>query len=134
MQEERGGLNRAGVLKFLSRRIKDIKLRVRSCHIDLSQSVKLLKQQVQCTEETEHINDAIQAEVTGRNRHSVLQLLHHQLRCLESANYETRVNMAQNVAKIKNEVLNMSLSLSEIEDLIEVESNGKKRNSVLKFL
>ena len=42
--------------------------------------------------------------------------------------------MAQNVAKIKNEVLNMSLSLSEIEDLIEVESNGKKRNSVLKFL
>ena len=83
MQEERGGLNRTVVLQFLSRRIKDLKMRARCRHIDLSQSAKLIKQQVQCTEEAEHIRDAIQAEVAGRNRVSVLEILHRQLRCLE---------------------------------------------------
>ena len=118
------------VLKFLSRRIKELKSRARCCHIDLSQSAKLIKQQVQSIEEAEHVKDAIQAETAGKNRRSVLRLLDHQLTCLQSANSVTRVNMAQKLAAIKNEVLNMSLSVSEIEDLIEVESNGKKRNSV----
>ena len=43
MQEEREGLDRAAVVKFLSRRIKNLKMRARCRHIDLSQSLKLIK-------------------------------------------------------------------------------------------
>ena len=71
MQEERGGLNRKVVLKFLSRRIKDLKMRSHCRHIDLSQPLKLIKQQVEKTEEAEHINDAIQAEVAGKNHQTI---------------------------------------------------------------
>ena len=134
VQQERGSRNRVVVLKFISRRVKELKSRVRCCHIDLSQSAKLIKQQVQSIEEAEHVKDVTQAETADKNRRSVLRLLHDQLTCLQSANAGTRVNMTQKLTTIKNEVLNMSLSVSEIEDLIEVESNGKKRKSVLKFL
>ena len=94
MQQERESRNRAVVVKFLSRRIKELKSRVRCCHIDLSQSAKLIKQQVQSIEEAEHVKDAIQSETADKNRRSVLRILHHQLTCLQSANSVTRVNMA----------------------------------------
>ena len=67
MQEEREGLDRAAVVKFLSRRIKNLKMRARCRHIDLSQSLKLIKQQVESTEEEESIKDAIETELVGRN-------------------------------------------------------------------
>ena len=44
----------------LSRHTKELKSRARCCHIDLSQSEKLMKQQVQNTEETEHAKDIMQ--------------------------------------------------------------------------
>ena len=86
MQEELGGLNRKVVLNFLSRRIKDSKMRSRCRHIDLSQPLKLIKQQVENTEEAEHINDAIQAEVAGNNRSSVIKYLQTQVRKRQRAN------------------------------------------------
>ena len=86
MQEERGGLNRKVVLNFLSQRIKDLKMRSRCRHIDLSQPLKLIKQQVENTEEAEHINDAIQAEVAGKNRSSVIKYLQTQVRKRQRAN------------------------------------------------
>ena len=61
-------------------------MRSRCGHIDLSQPLKLIKQQVENTEEAEHINDAIQAEVAGKNRSSVIKYLQTQVRKRQRAN------------------------------------------------
>ena len=61
-------------------------MRSRCRHIDLSQPLKLIKQQVANTEEAEHINDAIQAEVAGKNRSSVIKYLQTQVRKRQRAN------------------------------------------------
>ena len=92
MQEEREGLDRAAVVKFLSRRIKNLKMRARCRHIDLSQSLKLIKQQVESTEEEESIKDAIETELVGRNRATVTKYLRVQLRKRQRANKKKGVS------------------------------------------
>ena len=92
MQEEREGLDRAAVVKFLSRRIKNLKMRARCRHIDLSQSLKLIKQQVESTEEEESIKDAIETESVGRNRATVTKYLRVQLRKRQRANKKKGVS------------------------------------------
>ena len=101
MQEEREGLNRAAVVKFLSRRIKNLKMRSRSRHIDLSQPLKLIKQQVESTEEEEHINDAIETELVGRNRTTVIKYLRVQLRKRQRANKKKGVSKDRHKPTVK---------------------------------
>ena len=80
MQKEQELLNRAAVIQFLSRRIKYLKMRSRSCLIDLSQTISAIRKQFKSIQEEEPFHDAIEAELKGKNRARLIRDLQRELR------------------------------------------------------